>query len=126
MDFGCGDGEFVFHAQQVLLESQWYGVELCESRISKQRHPVTIWQGDIFHESLHTYNVLHADNLCLDDGAAERLEAKILQEFRGIYVSYRTPSCFEFLRRAEFLEAVPVETTWTPQHPLLFYRIVSY
>ncbi len=123
MDFGCGDGEFVYQVEQALPGSVWHGVELCESRIAKQVHSVNIWQGDFFEESLHSYNVIHADNLCLQDALAERLEKKVLEEFRGIYVSYRTPTYIEFLRKSRLLSVVPVETTWTSQHFLHFYLL---
>ena len=122
LDLGCGDGELIYHLAQTLEGSQWYGVELCESRVAKQSRPVFIWQGDMLEEPLHSYNVLHADNLCLEDAVAERLETKIAHEFRGIYVTYRTPTAFAFLQKAVYLDTVPTETTWTV-HPVHLYEL---
>lgn len=122
LDLGCGDGELIYHLQQHLEGSQWYGVEICGSRVQKQKRPVFIWEGDMLQESLHSYTVLHADNLCLDESIAEQLESKIIQEFRGLYITYRTPTCLAFLQNATYLATVPTETTWYI-HPIHYYHI---
>lgn len=122
LDLGCGDGELIYHLQNELPGSHWYGVEICASRVEKQSRPVFIWQGDMFEESLHSYNILHADNLCLEERLAERLEAKIAQEFRGLYITYRLPKEMTFLRRAIYLKSEPTETTWTT-HTIHYYEL---
>ncbi len=122
LDLGCGDGELVYHLQRELEGSTWYGVEICGSRVAKQKRPVFIWEGDMLVESLHSYTVLHADNLCLDDAIAEQLESKIACEFKGLYITYRTPTCLSFLKKAVFLQTVPTETTWYT-HPIHYYRV---
>jgi hypothetical protein len=121
LDLGCGDGELVYHLQEHLAGS-WYGVEICGSRVDKQRRPVFIWEGDMLEEPLHSYTILHADNLCLDEVMAERLETKIVQEFEGLYITYRTPTAIPFLRKAAYLKTVPTETTWTV-HPIHYYWV---
>jgi hypothetical protein len=121
MDLGCGDGELLYHLQELLPGSRWEGVEIAASRVEKQRRPVTIWEGNMLDENYRNYNLLHADNLCLDDDVAEALEAKILREFRGVYISYRTPSLF-FLHKAVYLGSEPTETTWTT-HKIHYYSL---
>lgn len=113
LDLGCGDGELIFHLQNQLEGSVWEGVEISEHRVNLQKHPVHIWQGDFLNETLRPYTVLHADNLCLDEGQAEKLETKIAQEFTGLYITYRKPLATVFLRRALFLKTEDTETTWT-------------
>jgi len=120
-DLGCGDGELLFHLQ-AQLGGQWEGVEISEHRVSLQSRDVCIWQGDFLTEDLRPYNLLHADNLCLEDSVAEALEQKIAREFSGLYISYRTPQAFSFLKRARLLETVATETTWTT-HPIQYWQV---
>lgn len=122
LDLGCGDGELIWHLGQSLPGSEWEGVEISEHRVSQQVRDVCIWQGDMLQENFRLYNVLHADNLCLDDSIAEKLEEKIAREFEGLYLTYRTPVSVAFLRRAWFVESIWTETTWT-QHPILYYLL---
>lgn len=122
-DLGCGDGELQYHLQQGLPGSTWEGVEISESRVAAVSRDVCIWQGDMFDESFKPYNVLHADNLCLEDALAERLERKIVSEFTGLYISYRAPSDMTFLRTARRLACVATETTWTTNHVIHYYSI---
>jgi hypothetical protein len=121
-DLGCGDGELIYHLLHAMRGSSWEGVEISDHRVSAQQRDVAIWQGDFLAESFRSYNVLHADNLCLEDYVAEALEEKIAREFSGIYISYRTPENIRFLTRARRLETVATETTWTT-HPIHFYQI---
>ena len=112
-DLGCGDGELIWHLAAALPGSTWSGVEISESRVAAQTRDVSIWQGDMLAENFHGYNLLHADNLCLEDAVADQLEQKIVNEFNGLYISYREPENIEFLRRAILLEKVKTETTWS-------------
>ena len=122
-DLGCGDGELIYHLQNSLPNSIWEGVEISEHRVSNQvRDSITIWQGDMLDENFRIYNVLHADNLCLDDDIAEKLEKKITNEFTGLYITYRKPEYDNFLKKASYLETVMTETTWT-NHPIHYYFI---
>lgn len=121
-DLGCGDGELIFHLQNALPDSIWEGVEISEHRVQAQSRDVTIWQGDMLLENYRPYNVLHADNLCLEDHVADALERKIAQEFSGIYITYRTPENLTFIKTAQYLVSVPMETTWTT-HPIHIYRL---
>lgn len=121
-DLGCGDGELIFHLQNALPDSIWEGVEISEHRVQAQSRDVTIWQGDMLLENYRPYNVLHADNLCLEDHVADALERKIAQEFSGIYITYRTPENLTFIKTAQYLDTVPMETTWTT-HPIHIYRL---
>jgi len=121
LDLGCGDGELLFHLQ-TQLGGIWEGVEISEHRVSLQTRDVSIWQGDFLTESFRPYNLLHADNLCLEDSIAEALEQKIAREFSGIYISYRTPEDISFLKRARLLETVATETTWTT-HPIQYWQV---
>jgi Methionine biosynthesis protein MetW len=121
-DLGCGDGELIYHLEQELPESTWEGVEISEHRVSQVVRDVRIWQGDFLSENLRPYTVLHADNLCLEDGVAERLESKIALEFEGLYITYRTPVALDFLRASRYLNTVLIETTWTT-HPIHFYQV---
>ena len=121
-DLGCGDGELLWHLQEALEGSAWSGVEISHQRVNLQTRDVAIWQGDMLEESLHGYNVLHADNLCLDEGTADALEKKIANEFQGIYITYRSPENMLFLRMAELLASVKTETTWS-SCVLYFYRV---
>lgn len=125
LDLGCGDGELIYHLQTMMPGSDWHGVEISEHRISMQKRDVAIWQGDMLEEDLRSYNVLHADNLCLDDSISEKLEKKIAREFSGLYISYRTASFSEFLRVASLVKTVLTETTWS-KHPIHFYRVNSF
>ena len=120
-DLGCGDGELIWHLQKQ-LGGNWEGVEISEHRVSLQTRDVCIWQGDFLNEDLRPYNLLHADNLCLEDSVAEALEQKIAREFSGVYISYRTPEDMTFLKRARLLEIVATETTWTT-HPIQFWQL---
>jgi len=113
LDLGCGDGELIYHLGNELPESVWEGVEISEHRVSVQKRDVCIWQGDFLLENLRPYNVLHADNLCLEEHIAEALERKIAIEFKGLYITYRRPMCSAFLRNARFLCSILTETTWT-------------
>ena len=81
-----------------------------------------IWEGDMLEEPLHSYTILHADNLCLDEAIADQLEYKIACEFTGLYITYRTPTNFFFLQKAIYLATVPTETTWYV-HPIHYYQI---
>jgi tRNA G46 methylase TrmB len=121
-DLGCGDGELIYHLAKALPESTWEGVEISDWRVSAATRPVTIWAGDMLVENYRPYNVLHADNLCLEDHIAERLEEKIVREFRGLYITYRTPGNMKFLKAAKYLKTVDIETTWTT-HPIKFYQV---
>lgn len=112
-DLGCGDGELIYHFQQSLPESTWYGVEISDHRVSSQVRDVCIWQGDMLKESFKPYTVLHADNLCLEDSIACSLEKKIADEFTGLYITYRKPSNLHFLKKAILLETVTTETSWS-------------
>ena len=119
-DLGCGDGELIYHLKEI-PGSVWEGVEISEHRVSAQTRDVSIWQGDMLNEDFRQYNVLHADNLCLEDSVAAALEKKIVREFSGIYISYRKPEV-EFLRAAIYLKTVPTETTWTT-HGIHYYLL---
>jgi len=121
-DLGCGDGELIYHLQKQIQDSTWEGVEISEHRVSAQSRDVTIWQGDMLEENYRPYNVLHADNLCLEDHIADKLEKKIALEFSGIYITYRTPENPTFLRSSKWLDTVSMETTWT-HHPIHIYRV---
>jgi len=121
-DLGCGDGELIYHLYTQMPDSIWEGVEISEHRVNQQKRDVTIWQGDMLKESYKPYNVLHADNLCLDDFTADLLEEKIANEFSGVYMTYRTPQNMKFLKKAKFLETVLTETTWT-NHNIHFYLL---
>ena len=122
LDLGCGDGELIYHLQTLMPGSVWYGVEISTYRVSLQKRDVAIWQGDMLEEDLRSYNVLHADNLCLEDSVAEKLEKKIALEFSGLYISYRTAIFGEFLRVAQLVKTVMTETTWS-KHPIHFYLV---
>jgi hypothetical protein len=122
LDLGCGDGELIYNLQRLIPDSIWEGVEISDHRISLQKRDVTIWQGDMLKENFRIYNILHADNLCLDDNISDILEEKIINEFNGIYISYRTPKNLKFLEKAILLETVLTETTWT-NHPIHYYLI---
>lgn len=121
-DLGCGDGELIYHLQNALPESMWEGVEISNHRVQAQSRDVSIWQGDMLDENLRPYNILHADNLCLDDSIAEKLELKIAHEFSGIYITYRTPECIDFIKAAKHLDTVTMETTWT-NHPIQVWKV---
>jgi hypothetical protein len=73
-------------------------------------------------ENLRPYNILHADNLCLDDDIAEKLENKIALEFSGLYITYRKPASSQFLKKAIYIDTVLTETTWT-HHPIHIYKV---
>lgn len=122
LDLGCGDGELIYHLQNSLQSSIWEGVEISESRVLAALRPVTIWAGDMLEENFRPYNVLHADNLCLEDDNAEQLEEKITREFSGLYITYRTPQNLRFLRMARHVKTVVIETTWA-KHPIMFYQV---
>jgi len=121
-DLGCGDGELIYHLQNLLENSKWEGVEISEHRVSNQVRDVSIWQGDMLDENFRIYNVIHADNLCLDDLIAEKLENKIINEFKGVYITYRKPELNKFLKKAIYLDTVLTETTWT-LHTIHYYLI---
>ena len=121
LDLGCGDGELIYHLKEI-PGSVWEGVEISEHRVSAQKRDVSIWQGDMLEENFRLYNVLHADNLCLEDSVAAALEEKIVREFSGIYISYRKPESVKFLKTAIYLKTVPTETTWTT-HPIHYYLL---
>ena len=121
-DLGCGDGELIYHLGFALPESKWEGVEISDYRVQQQRRDVCIWQGDMLEENLRPYNVLHADNLCLEDDVAAALESKIAIEFEGLYITYRRPMEAAFLKRSVWLETAIIETTWT-KHPIHFYMV---
>ena len=103
-DLGCGDGE------------------ISEHRVSMQTRDVCIWQGDMLADSYRQYNVLHADNLCLEDEVADALEEKIATEFKGFYFTYRYPQNVRFLRAAVYVDKVLTETTWT-KHFIHVFRL---
>jgi hypothetical protein len=121
-DLGCGDGELIYNLEQLIKNSIWEGVEISDYRISLQTKDVHIWQGDMLMENFRPYNVLHADNLCLDDNTLDKLEEKISIEFIGIYITYKYPENILFLKKAIFLETVMTETTWTI-HPIHFFML---
>lgn len=122
LDLGCGDGELIYHLQKYIPDSIWEGVEISDHRVSQNMRDVTIWQGDMLNENLRPYNVLHADNLCLDEPIAELLECKIAKEFNGLYLTYRQPQNLLFLKTAKFIKSVLTETTWANHH-IHFYRL---
>jgi hypothetical protein len=122
LDLGCGDGELIYHLAKEIPGSVWEGVEISEHRVSAQTRDVCIWQGDMLKENFRLYNVLHADNLCLEDSVALALEEKIIREFSGIYISYRKPESMIFLKAATYLKTVATETTWTT-HPIHYYYV---
>ena len=122
LDLGCGDGELIYHLAKEIPGSVWEGVEISEHRVSAQTRDVSIWQGDMLQEDFRQYNILHADNLCLEDFVAAALEEKIVREFSGIYISYRKPESVKFLKTAIYLKTVPTETTWTT-HGIHYYLL---
>lgn len=119
-DLGCGDGELIWHLNA--QDAHWEGVEISDHRVNLQTRDVVIWQGDFLKESFRPYNVLHADNLCLEDSVAANLEIKIAREFKGLYITYRTPEAMEFLKTARHLRTVLTETTWTV-HPIQYWWV---
>lgn len=121
-DLGCGDGELIYHLSLSLIDSEWEGVEISEWRVSASIRPITIWSGDMLEENFRPYNVLHADNLCLEDDIANKLEEKIIREFKGLYITYRVPQNIVFLSNSKLLKIEEIETTWT-KHPIRFYII---
>jgi len=121
-DLGCGDGELIYNLEQLLPQSTWEGVEISEYRVSLQTKDVNIWSGDMLLENFRIYNVLHADNLCLDDITIDKLEEKISIEFTGIYITYKYPQNIRFLKKAILLESVLTETTWT-NHYIHFFKL---
>jgi hypothetical protein len=121
-DLGCGDGELIYHLGKLLPGSVWEGVEISEHRVSMQTRDVCIWQGDMLADSYRQYNVLHADNLCLEDEVADALEEKIATEFKGFYFTYRYPQNVRFLRAAVYVDKVLTETTWT-KHFIHVFRL---
>jgi hypothetical protein len=121
-DLGCGDGELIYHLEKMIEGSRWEGCEISEHRVSIQIRDVCIWHGDMLEENFRMYNVLHADNLCLDDDIAEKLEKKIVEEFKGLYITYRKPEYQKFLKKAIYLETIMTETTWT-NHPIHYYLL---
>jgi hypothetical protein len=121
-DLGCGDGELIYNFQNILPDSKWEGVEISDHRISLQTRDVNIWQGDMLTENFRDYNILHADNLCLDDIINDKLEEKIVNEFKGIYITYRTPQTIKFLENSIFLETILTETTWI-NHEIHYYYV---
>jgi hypothetical protein len=123
-DLGCGDGELIFHLAENIPNSVWEGVEISNSRVSMQKRDVCIWAGDMMDENFRPYNILHADNLCLSEISADKLEEKIAIEFQGIYITYRYPQNINFFRAAEFLEKVLVETTWA-KHYIYFFKLTK-
>ena len=122
LDLGCGDGELIYHLQNLMTDSIWEGVEISSHRVNNQFRDVCIWQGNMLDENFRIYNVLHADNLCLEEHIAEKLEKKISIEFNGLYITYRKPEYSGFLKKAVYLGTVITETTWT-NHPIHFYKI---
>jgi len=122
LDLGCGDGELIYNLGQSIPDSIWEGVEISNHRVKAQKRDVYIWQGDMLEETYRPYNLLHADNLCLEDHIADALEQKIAREFCGLYITYRFPQDLEFLQRAEYLGTVKTETTWTV-HPIHYFRL---
>lgn len=120
LDLGCGDGELIYNFEQLLPDSKWYGVEISEHRISLQMRNVNIWQGDMLLESLKPYNVLHADNLCLDNTTLDKLEEKISNEFTGLYITYKYPENIRFLKKATYIDTILTETTWIMHEIHLF------
>jgi hypothetical protein len=121
MDLGCGDGELMFHLQEHLQGSHWEGVEISEHRVAQQSRDVAIWQGDMLEESFRDYNLLHANNLCLDDAIAEQLECKIEREFTGLYISYRKATTLPFLQTAYLWHSEATSTSWNPAHTIYYY-----
>jgi tRNA G46 methylase TrmB len=121
-DLGCGDGELIWHLGQILPGSSWSGVEISHQRVNLQSRDVDIWQGNMLEESFHSYNVLHADNLCLDETTADALEEKIANEFQGIYITYRKPDTMSFLKMSYKLASLEVETSWS-SCVIHFYRV---
>lgn len=119
-DLGCGDGELIYNFEQLLPDSNWYGVEISEHRISLQIRNVNIWQGDMLLENFKPYNVLHADNLCLDDITIDKLEEKISIEFTGLYITYKYPENINFLKKAKYIDTILTETTWIMHEIYLF------
>jgi len=122
LDLGCGDGELIYNLQKNLSNSIWDGVEISNYRVSLQKRDVNIWQGDMLDENFKCYNVLHADNLCLDENISDKLEQKIINEFNGLYISYRKPNNINFLKKAIYLDVVLTETTWI-NHLIYYYYI---
>jgi tRNA G46 methylase TrmB len=122
LDLGCGDGELIYHLQNAMPDSVWEGVEISEHRVNQNKRDVSIWQGDMLLESFRPYNILHSDNLCLEESIAEELEKKIAIEFKGLFLTYREPQNFLFLKRARFIKSVLTETTWA-NHFIHFYEI---
>jgi hypothetical protein len=120
LDLGCGDGELIYNFEQLISDSNWYGVEISGYRISLQTRNVNIWQGDMLLESFKPYNVLHADNLCLDDITIDKLEEKISIEFTGLYITYKYPQNIHFLKKATYIDTILTETTWIMHEIHLF------
>jgi hypothetical protein len=122
-DLGCGDGELVYNLEKILSDSKWEGVEISEYRISLKMKDVCIWQGDMLLENFRPYNILHADNLCLDNITLEKLEEKIVREFTGLYITYKYPENIHFIKKSIFLETALIETTWIV-HPIHFFKLL--
>ena len=97
-------------------------MEISEHRVTQCQRDVSIWQGDMLEENLRPFNVLHADNLCLDDNIADKLEQKIAYEFQGIYISYREPQNLYFLKNSIHIKTEITQTTWT-NHLIHYYRL---
>jgi hypothetical protein len=122
-DLGCGDGWLIGEIERRIDGSVCEGVEISQHRVDLQKNNVSIWQGDMLEENFREYNWLHANNLCLEDSVADKLEKKIAGEFKGLYISYRKAQNIEFLRRANLLGGFDVDATWGI-HTVYLYDII--
>jgi len=122
IDLGCGDGELIYQLGKLLPDSKWEGVEISQHRVNLIKHDVNIWQGDLLEENFRDYNVIHVDNLCFDDELSNKLEQKIINEFKGLLITYKDPINERFLAKSCFVELVPLEATWGI-HNVIFYKI---
>ena len=122
-DLGCGDGWLIGEIERAIEGSICEGVEISQHRVDLQKNDLTIWQGDMLEEDFRQYNWLHANNLCLEDLIAEKLEKKIIDEFKGLYISYRKAQNIDFLRKTVCIGGFDIEATWGV-HTVYLYDII--
>jgi hypothetical protein len=101
-------------------------VEISEARVALQKRDVTIWAGDMLEENLRPYNVIHCDNVCIEDPIVEKLEDKLMhEEFTGLYITYKKMLSPALITRSEHVATVNTQASWFMDTPVYYYRVTG-
>ena len=124
IDLGCGDGQTINYFNKYITNSQWDGIELSTYRISLSLNPDIIIEGNLLELNYKNYNFIYVNNLAFDDYLCDKLENKILIEFKGVAFTTKPFSNNKLIKKIKNIKNIKVDTNWQKNHIFSFYLLI--